>query len=85
MLYVNKQPFTGEGWAAPLLVYTGAPCLDLIAQGCVQRRHSLVVKVKCSHDSVALNNGTRVERKERCKRKVIQETGQIVAGNGEEV
>lgn len=59
------------------------PCLELTAQGCVQRRHSLVVKVKCSQHMVTLKNGTHVERKERRKRKVIQETGQIVAHNGE--
>jgi hypothetical protein len=43
------------------------------------------VKVKCPHHAIALKNGTRVERKEWRKRKVIQETGQIVAHNGEEV
>lgn len=74
------------GARAPLLVYKEAQGVLLqVNSSRLSSKKALMVKVKCSHHSVALKNGTHVGRKEWCKRKVIQESGQIVAHNGEKL
>lgn len=84
-MLINSHLQGGGGGLHYLFIRKAQGALLRVNSSRLRSKKALMVKVKCSRHSVALKNGMCLGRKEQHKRKVIQESGQIVAHNGEKV